>query len=292
MNLDWLVPDAPLFQIGGTPVTLATLISVLLMIIAAFWLSRGVRRMLTRGFALVGVNDAGTIGVATHLAHYFILVTGVAVALQTLGVNLSGLFAAGALFAVGIGFAMQNILQNFVSGVILLSERAIKPGDVLEVEGLVVRVSRMGFRATVVRTRDEEDLIVPNATLVQSTVKNYTLRDPSYRLRATVGVSYRSDMALVNRVLEETARAQPFRKQDVDPVVLLIEFGSSSVNFDVSVWVDDPWGAQANKASFNESVWWALKDAGITIAYPQVDVHFDQPIESSLALLAPARGGS
>ncbi len=288
MNLGDISLNSTLFQIGGTPVTLATLITVAAMLVLAFWLSRVLQRVIARGMRLVGMTDEGTVAVATRLTHYLVLVTAFAVALQTVGINLSGLFAAGALFAVGIGFATQNLLQNFLSGVILLTERAIKPGDILEVEGRVVRVSRMGFRTTVVRTRDEEDLIVPNSTLVQSTVKNYTLRDSAYRLRTVVGVSYQSDMALVRKVLEEVARSQPFRSEGIDPSVLMLEFGSSSVNFDVSVWLDDPWGTQRTRSRLNESIWWALKENGITIAFPQVDVHFDAPVMDSMSRLASA----
>jgi potassium-dependent mechanosensitive channel len=111
------------------------------------------------------------------------------------------LFAAGAVFAVGLGFAMQNIVQNFVSGVILMVERTIKPDDVLEVEGDIVRVQKMRIRATMVRTRNEEELIIPNSTLVQGAVKNYTLTDSRFLLGTVVGVTYGSDMQLVREVL-------------------------------------------------------------------------------------------
>jgi len=132
---------------------------------------------------------------------YAVVAIGVVAALGTLGVNLAALVAAGAFFAVALGFAMKNIAENFVGGIILLTERTIKPGDILEVEGRVVRVTRMGLRATVARSRDDEDVIIPNAALVTNTVTNYTLRDPLYRLRTTVGVSYGSDIALVMQTL-------------------------------------------------------------------------------------------
>ena len=119
---------------------------------------------------------------------------------------LEALFAAGAVFAIGLGFAMQNIVQNFVSGVILLAERTIKPGDVLQVDGRFVKVRHMGIRSTICRTLDEEEIIVPNATIVQSTVTNYTLQDSLFRLRCTVGVVYGSDMVLVKNTLQRAAQ--------------------------------------------------------------------------------------
>ena len=149
----------------------------------------------------IGTVAAGTVGVASRLVHYLIVVTGVGVALNTMGINLTALFAAGALFAVAIGFAMQNLTANFVSGVILLAERAIKPGDVIEFEGQMVRVRDMGIRATVARTLNDEDLLIPNSQIVQSTVSNYTFRDTLYRLRVMVGVSYASDLEVVRKTL-------------------------------------------------------------------------------------------
>jgi len=183
---------------------------------------------------------------------------------------------------VAIGFAMQNISQNFISGVILLAERAIKPSDILEVDGRIVRVMRMGIRATVARTLDEEDLIIPNATLVQSTVKNHTLRDPLFRLRASVGVVYSADMAQVRKVLEDAARAISWRVAEEKPVVHMTAFGNSSVDWEVSVWVDDPWKIASYRSQLNEIIWWALKDAGIVIAFPQLDLHLDTSVEDAI----------
>jgi small-conductance mechanosensitive channel len=227
------------------------------------------------------VTDEGTVGVVQRLIHYVILIVGIAVALQTIGINLNALFAAGALFAVALGFAMQNITQNFVSGVILLVERSIKPGDILRVEGKLVKVGRMGIRATVSKTLDEEEIIIPNSVLVQNTVTNYTLKDRLYRLRTTVGVVYWSDMAKVREALENATAEIPWRFQGIDPRILFRQFGSSSVDFEVSVWIDNPWLAQWRLSGLNEAIWWALKEAGITIAFPQVDVHLDTPVTKS-----------
>ncbi len=210
---------------------------------------------------------------ASRLVQYAVMLLGLGIALQTLGVDLGALFAASAFFAVALGFAMQNVAQNFVSGIILLTERTIKPGDVLEVENRVVRVTRMGLRATVARTRDEEDLIIPNSALVQNTVTNYTLRDAVYRVRATVGVSYNSDLEVVADALYRAAMTLPSRMENRDARVLLVGFGDSSVDFDVSVWTQDPWGSRQDLSNLNHAIWTGLKTAGITIPFPQRDVH-------------------
>lgn len=275
-TLDRLL-NAPLFTISRTPVTLLTLVTFAVVVLLTLWLSHLAQRGTTRAFRLRGVKDEGTTGVAARLASYVVLLLGLGVALQTVGIDLGALFAAGAFFAVALGFAMQNVAQNFVAGVILLTERTIKPGDVLEVEGRTVRVTRMGLRATVARTLNEEDLIIPNATLVQNTVTNFTLRDSVYRLRASVGVAYESDMALVMRVLREATASFPTRLNDYEPSVFLAEFADSAVVFEVSIWVQDPWRARALRSELHQAIWWALKRADVTIPFPQRDVHLVPP---------------
>lgn len=274
--------DIPLFKLGGTEVSAVTLVTAALIVVASFWLSWLLRKALGRALKGRVPIDEGTVGVASRLVHYLVVAGGFGVALHTMGINLTALFAAGALFAVAVGFAMQNLTANFVSGVILLAERAIKPGDVLEFEGQMVRVRDMGIRATVARTLNDEDLVIPNSQIVQSTVSNYTFRDLLYRLRVPVGVSYSSDLSLVRQTLERAARDLEWRSPEKDPVVLLSDFGASSVDYEVSVWIKDPWNSRRGRSELREAIWWALKDAGITIAFPQVDVHFDTPVVESL----------
>ncbi len=283
LNLNYGLMDIPLFTIAGTPITLATLVIVAIIIVLTWFVSLLVQKALRKAFKLRGLKEEGTLQVFERLVHYIVLTIGLGIGLQTVGINLTALIAASAFLAIGLGFAMQNIMQNFVSGVILLTERSIKPGDVLQVEGRFVRVERMGIRATIARTLDEEEIIIPNSSIVQSTVTNYTLRDSLFRLRCQVGVSYGSDMALVRRTLERVAEEIPWRNRKHVPVVLLLEFGSSSVNYEVSIWMDDPWRVRKARSELNEEIWWALKEAGITIAFPQVDVHFDPPLVESLS---------
>jgi small-conductance mechanosensitive channel len=274
-----------LFAVSGTTITVMSVLIFAIVIVGFFWISFILQRGLRTFFRVRGVKQQATIGVGTRLLHYCVMLVGIGVGLNTVGINLSALFAAGAVFAVGIGFAMQNILQNFVSGVILLAERTIKPNDILEIDGRIIRVVELGARATVGRTLDEEDLIIPNSTLVQGTVKNYTLRDALYRLRVLVGVTYDSDMKQVRDTLEKTTRQISWQARQQQPVVLLNEFGSSSVDFEVSVWIEDPWRARALRSELRQSIWWALKEARITIAFPQLDVHFDPPVVASLESL-------
>lgn len=262
-------------EVGETVITGASVLIFIVIVLLTFWISWMVQRVTTEVLVRRGLSREGTLATSRRLLHYAILIVGFAAALQAIGISLATVFAAGAVVAVAIGFALQNILQNFVSGLILLGERSITETDVLEVEGTVVRIARMGARATVARTRDDEEIIIPNSILVQSTVKNLTLTDPVHRVRTRVGVSYASDMTHVEDVLESVAQAVVGRDPARDPVVFLLEFGDSSVVWEVSVWAADPWLGPTIRSELNKSIWFALKETGITIAFPQLDIHLD-----------------
>jgi small-conductance mechanosensitive channel len=264
------------FRIANTPMTPSTLGIILLVILATLWASRTLRKAAERVLAWKGVRPA-LIGTVKAVIHYTVLVTGFGIALNTAGINLTTLFAAGAIFAVGIGFAMQNIAQNFVAGVILLTERSIKAGDVLEVEGNLVKVREMGIRSSVAQTRDGEDLVIPNATLIQTTVKNFTLHDSSHRIRAVVGVAYHSDMRAVKQTLTELAHKvnDKWAVKGYEPQVILVEFGNHAVIWEVAIWMSDPWKARPALSDLHEAIWWAFQEKHIVIAFPQVDVHLD-----------------
>jgi small-conductance mechanosensitive channel len=277
-----------LVKIGETSVTVSTLATAVLVMVVAFWISSLIRRAMIRRVRESSVPERGSVAVTARLLHYTIILVGIGIALSTLGIQLGALFAAGAVFAVAIGFAMQTITQNFVSGVILLFERSIKPGDIVEVEGRIVRIRELGIRATIARGLNEEDLIIPNSLLVQNTVTNYTLRDALYRIDADVGVVYGSDMKQVREVLEAMADGIEWRSKENDPAVFMREFGASSVNFMVSVFTENPWNLRQQRSALNEAIWWALTDAGITIAFPQLDLHFDDPVHEALEHLPRA----
>ncbi len=272
-----------LFTLADTPVHVGTLLAALLAILVAGWLSHVIQRGTRKYLEIRGVKDEGSVGVTTRLVHYLVMAAGIGLALDLVGVNLATLFAAGAFLAVAIGFAMQNILQNFVSGLILLVEHTIKPGDVIEVDGQMIRVTKLGIRATVGRTLDDEDIIVPNSALVQGTVKNYTLRDRLYRVRCGVGVAYSSDLTAARRALETAASRFEEAVPTHEPRILLVGFGASSVDYDVSVWIDDPFTMAGARSKLNQLVWDALHETGITIAFPQLDLHLDPTVTDALA---------
>ncbi len=277
-----------LFKLGNTSITLVDLFIFAIFIIATIAVSKLLRRSTRAAMERRGIDDPGTHAITERLIHWTVLAIGFGLAAQNIGINLGAFFAAGAVFAVGIGFAFQNVAQNFISGVILLFERSIKPGDILEVDGEVVQVEHMGIRSTVARTRDDEQLIIPNTTLAQGTVKNYTMQDSYFRVTVDVGVAYGSDMRKTREVLEAAAAAAEWKSAAREPRVFMTEFGNSSVGFAVAVWTDDPWQARRASSDLHESIWFALADADIVIAFPQMDVHFDPVVDDTPTALPKA----
>ena len=272
----------PLYKFGDAEGSVGTALWALVLILATWWIARLLSRTILRAFERGGTMDLDTVRPYARFAKLIVLAIGLGMAFHTLGFRLTAVFAAGGLFAVALGFAMKNIAENFVSGLIMRLEKSIKRGDILKVEDEVVTVKDVGIRYTLAQNRESEDLLIPNSILVQSIVINRTLRDHLFRLRAPVGVVYSSDMKLVRDTLEAAAAEIPWRSQKKEPVVIMRQFGSSSVDFEVSVWIEDPWNIGQYISDLNEAIWWSLKDANIVIAFPQLDVHFDPPVMESI----------
>ena len=268
-------------KLGGREFTPMHIGSALLTVLLTFLLAKFIEGRVTRTLARGGDPQRESSARATaRLLYYALLIIGIATSIQVLGIQLSALFAAGAIFAVGLGFGLQNLVQNFVSGVLLLGERVIKPGDILEVDGEMVRVEKMGLRSTVARTLDEDQVILPNEQLVQSKVKNYTLSDTVYRLRVKVGVAYSSDLVYVFEILQKAAKSVSSGKRE--PRILLDGFGASSIDFEVSIWIKDPWNRRQKASDLAFAIWKHFKEAGIEIAFPQLDIHLDEEVLEAL----------
>jgi small-conductance mechanosensitive channel len=245
------------------------------ILLIALLASRMLQRCLARRLDHHAPGDEARIRSYKSILRAVVMTPAILLSVHVIGINLSHVFTAGGLLAVAVAFAMKNLSENLVSGLILRLERSIKPGDVLESEGVTVRVKSIGFRATVARTKDEKDLVIPNAQLVQSRVANCTLRDSLCRIETTVGVAYSSDLEMVREVLQSVCDGLDWTSSQHQPAIILSEFGDSAVSYTIRVWTDDPWAAGQRRSVLNEAVWWGLKQARITIAFPQLDVHFE-----------------
>lgn len=272
-----LAPYAALLDVATIEAMVARILGAALILLIGFWISRGLQQRLVR--RLLGIDTGAPEAADSYkqFVRFFVMGIAIMLAVHTLGIDLTHVFTAGGLLAVATAFATKNLSENLIAGWILRAENVIKRGDILEIEsGKMVMVKRIGTRATIVRTKNEAELIIPNAELVQNKIYNDTHADPLHRLEATIGVSYASDLDQVRRVLEGTCRELTWRSEQHEPQILLAEFGASSVNYRIQVWIEDPWFEAVLLSRLNEALWNALKDAGIVIAFPQLDVHLFQ----------------
>ncbi|MBL8602389.1 MAG: mechanosensitive ion channel [Myxococcales bacterium] len=271
--MNWL--NTHRVTLGGAHISYGAMLVALAVLAVGFGVSAKVSaRIRSMGGELGGRDHSRSI--AARVAGYTLRVATVALALQVTGIDIASLLAAGTVLAVGIGIAMQKVAENFVSGVILFAERSIREGDVIEFEGHIAKVQRMGIRATVAVTLDEEEIIVPNSILAQSAVKNLTLTDTTFRLRAKVGVSYDVDVDAVSALLSRAAEALAWRDPSRPPVVLVEDFGASSIDFEVSVWSTDVWNLRRGRSELRKAIWRALREAEVSIPFPQLDVRFPE----------------
>ncbi len=216
--------------------------------------------------------------------HFFSMTVGFLLALYVMGANVSTIFHSGGLIAIAFAFVMKSFAENFLAGLTIRIDGLIKPGDILESNGEIVKVKELGIRGVVGITRDLKDIVIPNSQIITERIVSYTYGDSFCQIWTAVGVTYHSDLKIVRRVLQKISDKYtvPVKKDSIR--VRLVEFGNSSVNYKVGIWIKDPWSIREKRSEFNEAIWWALKDAGIVIAFPQLDVHFDDEATKHPAL--------
>ena len=270
-NLEGLL-RTKLVTLSGIPVTVASLLTCLLIFFVSVLLARFAGRAIVRAMTRKG-RSAGVASSMAKIVRYTITAVGVFVALDTLGFNLTAVFAGSAVLLVGIGFGLQNVAQNFISGVILLVERPVKEGDFVRVGDINGTIVRIGLRATMVLSRDEVAVIVPNSEFTTTSVVNYSVPSDKTRVAVNIGVAYGSDTSLVATTLEAVVR----RVEDVlatpAPEVRFVDFGESSLDFRVMVWIPDPREDLRIKSLLRFEIERSLREAGIAIPFPQRDVH-------------------
>jgi small-conductance mechanosensitive channel len=215
-----------------------------------------------------------------RFTHYAVMTVGVLVGLKALHVDLTGIAVVAGILSVGIGFGLQNVANNFISGIILLIERPITVGDHVTVGDINGEVRAINMRSTEIVTSDNISIIVPNSEFVSGRVVNWSHGDPRLRLRVAVGVAYSSDVAHVSRVLLEVARHHPDTLENPPAEVRFVRFGKSSLDFELLVWIADPRHQETVTSTLHYAVRAAFLRDGIEIPLPQHDLN----IRSALSL--------
>jgi small-conductance mechanosensitive channel len=274
--------DTRLFTIGTTEVTLSAIFVFLFIILVVVILSRLFARKFVERILIRLQIEEGTRYTFRRIIELTFILIGAIIAFQSIGINLSGLAVIFGLLSVGIGFGLQNITSNFVAGLILLFERPIKVGDRVTVGGVEGDVMDINIRSTTVRSLNNIDIIVPNSEFVSSQVVNWSHGDRKIRLDIEVGVSYQSDLDTVLPSLKEVALENPEILRDPEPDVHLREFGDSSWNMRLRVWIDDPKRHPVVRSDINCAIIRKFRENGVEIPFPQRDLHLRSPLPTPL----------
>ena len=261
------------FTIGSLKISVGVVITALLILYISYILSVIVQKLMMTSFLSKNDVDKGAQLSIGKLLHYSIMLVGFIMAISALGFELSKLTIMVSALGVGIGFGLKELVNNFVSGLILLFDRPIREGDSIEVGGVWATVRKIGLRTTRIETGAQAVVIVPNSELVYQQVTNWTLNNHYARIIIPVGVAYGSDVPLVFKSLLDAANANSSLVKSHAPQVLFLDFANSSLNFELRVWVAEATNRMNVISELHQDIDSRFRKANIEIAFPQMDVH-------------------
>lgn len=267
------VLEHPLFAFEGRPVTFMSILFFLVTIAFLFIISRRVRLTLERKVMPRFSGDIGVQQAFSAILHYLILFVGLLVSLEVLGVGASTVAIVAGVVGIGVGFGMQHLVNNFLSGIVLFFERPVRVGDWVDVAGVEGRVVRIHWRATTLVTRDNLTIVIPNSDFVQGKVYNLTIPDNRLRARVKVGVAYGTDLEVLERALLAVVRQHPTILQDPEPRVRILEFADSAMTIELLYWLGDLQGKDQVASDVRFAIVRAFREHGIVIPFPQRDTH-------------------
>jgi small-conductance mechanosensitive channel len=272
--------DSTIFEFKGIELKLSSILIALTIIVSTWLIIFILKRILLRSKDEQGKPVARNFTLYL-LIKYFLWVIAIGLVLETMGIKLTILIASSAALMVGLGLGLQQTFNDIVSGVILLIERSVNIGDVMEVEGLIGKVVDMHLRTSRIQTRDGIFIIVPNHKFINEKVINWSQNALAIRFNIKVGVSYKSDVEKVKKVLHESVNNHPeviLNNTTLKPIVRLLDFGDSSIDFEVLFWSKNIFYIENTKSELRFSIRKAFIDNDIEIPYPQRDLYIkEQP---------------
>ncbi|MCB1723739.1 MAG: mechanosensitive ion channel [Gammaproteobacteria bacterium] len=293
-----------LFEINETPVTPFGLLRVVVFITVAWLLSKAVQRGLRRLAARRTAVNQSSLYTLGRISHYVILTLGLIIGLSSIGIDFTKFALLASALGVGIGFGMQALVSNFVAGLIILFEKSLKVGDFVELQsGVTGEVKEINMRATLLTTNDNVDILVPNSEFINKEVTNWTLREAHRRIHVSFGVAYGTNKELVEKAVLEAADAVRWTLKDnqrQNPQVWFVNFGDSSLDFELVVWLKPE--AVKRPGAVQAAYLWAIEtklgEYGIEVPFPQRDLHLRSGFDAFLrqraaeAEAAPAGTGT
>ncbi len=278
MDLSWL--ETPLLSLGDMQLSVYNVMFSVISLIMGFWLSRWVRSQLLKRLSRAVGLDQSTVYTIATLAFYVITVLSLLMAVSILGFDITNLAIVAGAVSVGIGFGLQDIAKNFISGLLLLFDRSIKVGDFIQLSNSDLRgtVEQIRVRSTIVKTSDDLDVIVPNSQFLSDQVINWTMSSDFLRLHVPFSVAYGSDARALEAMVLNLAKTLPDVVQD-DPAhktsVWFIEMADSALIFEMLVWIkgNHVLNSRRKKSEYTFALYEALRREGFEIPFPQRDLH-------------------
>ena len=263
------------YTIDGNKIRLLSILTSIAIIIVSYLIAYIFSHIIRREFRKNKTLNKGFIKTVTRFIKYIILIIGFFIAFQVLGVNLSSLAFLAGVIGLGIGFGMQNIISNFISGIIILFEKPIKEGEYVEVAGYDGIVSDIRARSTTITTRDNISIIVPNSNFITSNVINWSHRDPKVRLHIPLGIEETaSKLDIAKKVLLEIAEENPEVLKKPEPSVWFVNFGTSSFNLELIVWISSPIRRHFIISDINFEIAKKFAEHDIDLTYPWTNLMF------------------
>ncbi len=262
------------FDIGSRRISLLLLIQIAITLLALYAVVRLVNRMLGQTIKRVSGLDATQQLLAQKLAGVAVVVAAFFIGIDFLGIDLTALAVFSGAFGLAVGFGLQKTFGNLIAGIILLMDRSIKPGDVIVVGDSFGSVNKIGVRAVSIITRDGKEHLIPNENLMTQEVENWSYSNRNVRVHIPIGVSYDCDIVRAQELMIEAASASKRVKPAPRPTVWLRQFGESSVDFEILAWIEDPEAGVGNiQSEILNRLWLLFKENGISIPFPQRDIH-------------------
>lgn len=264
-----------IFKSGAFKITVDDIVKGVVFTVIVFWTTSLSSKFIEKRIFKMKSLSAGTRDLTIKLVNIFFYLTAFMIVLNSLGIDLTALTVFSGAAGIGLGFGLQKTASNFISGIILLFEKTIEPGNLIELaDGTMGFVKKTKARYTLIETFDTREIIVPNEDLMTSKVTNLTMTNSSGRLDITVGISYKSDVHLAKKIILEAATEHPLCINFPVPRCYLTNFGDSSVDFLLHFWIGDvaP-GRLLPKSEVMLSIWDKFKEHNIEIPFPQRDLH-------------------
>ena len=265
------------FNAGDTRVSLLTILQVLVTIVALYAVVKLLTRIAGHSIRRASGLDATQQLLAQKLVAVAIIAVAFFVGIDLVGIDLTALAVFSGAFGLAVGFGFQKTFGNLIAGIILLMDRSIKPGDVIVVGDSFGHVTKIGVRAVSIVTRDGKEHLIPNENLMTQEVENWSYSSRDVRVHIPVGIAYDCDLALAQKLMIEAAKASQRVLQSPEPRVWLREFGESSVNHEILVWISDPEGGVGNvQSEILNRLWVLFKENDISIPFPQRDIRIKE----------------